>query len=264
MQKELRHKSDFFGTTVNKQIHIYLSSVELSNAEVIAHSGIRDKFSGKVLMEKEFRIIPEIVSLFPSGLLSKGLFSGIMEAFSSISGSYFLFKNPSISYIPSPKQDDSGILSLLPSQSTVICIGSPIYNSITRYYQNHEPPSFIVKKDKLKGLCEIQLIRNGSVENITTRSFDGGDIDIGSLVKVRDKNGNTVFIAGGLGVNATCAAIVYLKNNWRELYSKYRDRDFGVLIKCPHINKDSNGYIKPILVFDVEGNGERNGLPKRK
>ena len=251
IRRKIQQKNDFFGITFNKQIFIYLSNIILEDAEVTTHFGEKDKYSGNVLIEHEFRVIPEITPLFPNSFSSDRPLSALADTFASLVNSYVLVQRPSISYIPSPKFLENSEMLKLPKNSTVICVGSMAYNSVSRYYQTTESPVFHVIKDNKR--CQVELVQNRISKQVFHRDLHGKRNDIGTLIKLRDKNKNTVFIAAGLGVNATCAAVVFLAKNWQYLHKQYTNSEFGVFIECDHVSKNLNGYENPNAIFEVKG-----------
>lgn len=242
LKQQKRKNYFFFKASRNRHIDVYLSSAKLEDAEIVAHSGTTDKYTGTVLLKGEFRIIPDITSLFSTRFT-------IADAFSSLVDAYTEAQKPEIKYIPSPSSfgEEKDFFSL--RNRTIICIGGPKFNAVSNYYQEVGKPIFKVIKDEEK--CEIQFIRKGRVQKIFER--DNGK-DIGALIKLYDKaNDNVVFIAAGLGINATCAAVVYLKENWKALSSKYPDKEFGVFLQCDHFRKNETGYMeRPDLEFSFE------------
>jgi hypothetical protein len=250
IQKEMRRKNVFFGTTSNKKIHVYLSSVSLRDVDAITHFDEKERFTGNALFENEFRIIPEISSLFPHRFPTEKTLSNVAEAFSSLVDSYMIIQKPEIIFMPSPRIPQNANFPST-SKSTIICVGSMIYNSVSYYYQQAEQPVLQVLKDSRN--CEIRLVQQRATKQVFYRDLEDKKNDLGVVLKIHDQNENVVFIAAGLGVNATCAAVVYLTREWKSLHKRFPNSDFGVLIECDHISENVDGYRSPSFLFDLKG-----------
>jgi hypothetical protein len=122
---------------------------------------------------------------------------------------------------------------------SAISVGSIKFNCVTDYYQRALVPFFRFEFDQQKEL-NMFISRGG---RIGERMHENRDWDIGVLQRLKDpERGSTIFIAAGLGANASRATVEYLSKNWRTLAREYGDGEFGICLRCPWFGIEPDGY----------------------
>jgi len=119
-----------------------------------------------------------------------------------------------------------------PSAGSLILIGGPLRNQLTRFYLRDNPPfSFDTVKDKY-------LERSGGQYR---EIADYGDVAVVDRMVV---NGQVVIVIFGTGERDTQAAARYLIGHWRELHKRYPEQGLGVLL---HVQSDGKAKAKRIV-----------------
>jgi hypothetical protein len=106
--------------------------------------------------------------------------------------------------IPSPFQKSEVILD-----HTVICIGSPGYNTASSLLQKEIETKVCFSDDnkqiEIEGLAPIKNARQGVVARFRV-------------------NENSYFYLGGLSEFGTASAVIYLRKHWARLHRTYQDK----------------------------------------
>jgi hypothetical protein len=79
-----------------------------------------------------------------------------------------------------------------------------------------------------------------SIDRTTIRDANGREIEMetgyryGLVLKVTNplKKGGHAFLIGGLGVTGTLAAAYYFRNNFKQLGNTFKNRPFGIVVRC--------------------------------
>jgi hypothetical protein len=246
-----RHKLyRFFGITGGKPVVVYFSTVftgygstdaqgrDLTSVLVkqqISPTEIREA----ALPDGEFQVIPAISQLFASRLVEV-----VPDMLSGLADSFWMLKRPKLEFKLSPQKPEE-----LRATSS-ICVGGPAFNSATAYYLlTCRPFLTFVRESDTNDKEHIEVARGNKTGTVITHEL-GWDVAV--LNRVTDtESKNTIFIAAGLGVNGTRAAVDYLISNWEKLAKTYQDQDFGICLKCPGSSIEPEGYRKYEIVLQV-------------
>lgn len=131
----------------------------------------------------------------------------------------------------------------------IVCLGGPYFNIITQR---------LIGKENDASLCDPffkfdRIGENNVIIDCETNTSivqkDNEGKDYGTLQKLTLKEGKgTVIIAAGLGRNGTYTATDHLINNWKEIYDRYGDKDFGFAFMVPFITQKITGLNKEGMV----------------
>lgn len=224
----------FFGTTKQREVTIYLSSFRVEPI-LEKEFGIVKGHRGIAVPSDEFSTIPKLASLFSSNPLNL-----IPEIFVGFVDSFWIIKRPEIEFMPSPHTTE------MLNFKNAICVGGPAFNFATDYYQKSCNPYFSMSADS--GRFAIRINRTSRAGEVVHQ--DG--FDLGFVQKMVDHEHKcTVFLVGGIGIGATMAAVDYLVSEWSNLYKRYQDDEFGVIIRCPYLNNVTGGRIKPDVLLSL-------------
>jgi hypothetical protein len=196
---------------------------------------------------EELKIRESIENLFKASGKISDLVSGLVD-------NIWISNTPDLEFVPSPPTQDSKgnplpgqdinerVKEELKSCQVVICIGSDLYNSVTRYYFEEFPPVYKINQNSR---YVEDLLQGGNPKKIGMDLDNSGYDDFGILLRVRpDELENPVFfVAAGAGINATKVAVQYLVDNWEELHDKRKDikDDFHIVFECLSFDKEKDG-----------------------
>lgn len=216
----------FFGFHRNFRLNVYLSALFVTSQKtpIISHKGLNIPYKGPVIPECEFISISFLSRMF--NFISRGdsLGSSILNR--------VLLGEVSVEYLNSPSSVDEI------EHRNCICIGSGATNSVTDLY--------MTRNSTILSFCET----SGKIQTKDEIIGDPKNGDYGILEKVYDKDlGVYVFIAAGMGIAGTLAAIYYLSENWRVLEAKYKDREFALCLKSRFYQQNKEAYKNAQVVF---------------
>ncbi|WP_372369630.1 hypothetical protein [Candidatus Uabimicrobium sp. HlEnr_7] len=216
----------FFGFHRNFKLNVYLSAlfVQDKKTPIFSHMGFNIPYKGPVVPECEFIAISFFSRIF--NLISRGDNVG-----SSILNKLVL-GDVSVNYLNSPASSENI------EHRNCICLGSATTNSMTDLYtsRNETILSFCSKTCTIKSKDEI------------IGDPKGGDYAI--LEKIYDKEtGIYVFVAAGMGISGTLAAVYYLTENWKKLEKKYKHKEFALCLRSCFYDQNPEGYKNAKIVF---------------
>lgn len=112
--------------------------------------------------------------------------------------------------------------------SNLVFLGSPIYNSGTKYYlQDNRRIKFVLSTDNKRVLkIEEQEFTRKSEPDGTPNPSD----DVGMICRT-NKGGRSIFICAGLGTEGTCDAANHLAVRWRSIREMCGSREFIILLR---------------------------------
>jgi hypothetical protein len=144
---------------------------------------------------------------------------------------------------------------------TIVILGSGIYNSIAKWYQDHhlaDPDApyhsyFQVASDNdgrrlvkklTKGSEAGQELRRGEARE--TGSITQFVTEPAFIMRLSDKN-KIIFMCTGIAAWSTAASVLFLLENWKDLHAAFKESDFGVALRCrfPQNFSDNIETIKP-------------------
>jgi hypothetical protein len=103
----------------------------------------------------------------------------------------------------------------------------------------------IIKEGQLDGLVRFDFGDEWTIVGQDERRFSIPDpskldredyeslTDYGVIARVSDRKERSVFLVAGLGGRATEGGGLFLRENWRELQSRFGNSDFAVVLKFP-------------------------------
>jgi hypothetical protein len=120
-------------------------------------------------------------------------------------------------------------------KTSIICIGSPLYNEITRYYldNNKLPVKFDLNPNIIIKYTTVQNVKEKKNDDDFVEPLKEEGKDVAMLVKFHEKDNdrnNVVFVAAGTGVNGTKAATYYLIAFWDKLKKRHGESNFFEII----------------------------------
>lgn len=124
-------------------------------------------------------------------------------------------------------------------KTPIICIGSPLYNEITRHYLDKHEQVIPVKFDLNPNIRIKYKYGKDSAFVEAPKEKITDQYDVAMLVKFHEKDGdrnNVVFIAAGTGVNGTKAATYYLITFWDKLKKAHDESNFFEIIAVKNEN----------------------------
>jgi hypothetical protein len=132
----------------------------------------------------------------------------------------------------------------------MVIAGSTIYNSVAKYYFQHETCHFSFEKvAKPEGNERVFRIRKGGMSEVEIRGRSVGR-ELGILQRIHDRDhGNTVFLCAGLGGSATYGTVRFLIQNWRQLQRKYKYNEFALCLAFENQLPDGDKVVEPEIVY---------------
>lgn len=222
-----RRMHRFFGITQHKPLIVYLSSLFIERNSIKGRDNLPSEYQGIVIVDYEFQVISRITTLFNSSFIDRtpDMFSGLID-------SLWLTKRPIVEFSPCPINKSD-----LRFQN-IICVGGPQFNTASEYYLRTAKPYFTF--ERANNTWRVKISRGSRTDEYI--KIDSNH-DIGLLQRIKDIEHNTiVFIAAGVDINGTRAAIEYLYHHWDRLIREYEDDEFGVCLRCPLFEVDQEGY----------------------
>jgi len=238
--KERQSLLRFFGVTQKlPRLRIYLSRMEIKPGGTVGFEPITKGYSGPSISEIEYEAAMLIRNRLRSSLL--GLLPKRIQYWLGQHHITLLTLDPPIDASPQALGD----LAL----DNRVTLGSNIYNLYSKYYLERQAGYFYF--DKNDNGERVVRIRSEGLSNIEIPGRSTGK-ELGIIQRIVDSEyGNTVFICAGLGASATYGSARYLVANWKKLYQKYRDAEFGICLAFPHQPSDSEVVVDPIVVYEA-------------
>ncbi len=202
-----------------RQTIVYLSSLFVPRGGSLGFDGHPRSYEGLTIPSEELTMIARLAKA-----LSVDPFRNIPPILREpLQQKWRFFRPGSINATASPRTE----AEIDFSTRSIITVGSQAYNTMTHHCLAHN-------------LVQLQISHNGTAITIA-RGRNAGEVvhpstqqhDIGILEKVIDRSSQntSVVIAAGLGVYGTMGALQYLIDHWQEIYKKYGDREFALLLQ---------------------------------
>ena len=249
---EQRRLLKFLNLKSNHNIRVYLSSFFLESGSFFDLSNQPTMWSGYALSAGEFLTVRDI----DKWLLVLTKKPDIIDyLFEKIVPLRLQIPKITVDYLPSPESFD-GVFS---ENSTLFFVGGPLHNIGTKQYCDEEHRTCMRSLDWKMGV-EIRTGKKaGEVlgDNISQEDFfkraGNNTKDWGVLEKLTDPERNsTIFIASGVSINGTRAAVRYLVTHWREIQSCYKELPFAICLECTHADQDPEGYLDYIVRHELK------------
>jgi hypothetical protein len=204
-----RHKLfKFFKISDTKRLIIYLSNLRITKGGALGIAGSPASYQGSTIVYNEliasykfrdnFNYIAPSLSDKP-GLLSKLLISDV-----NVRSQISVLHNDHIDH-----------------STSIITLGSPTYNLVSRHVEQHQKNIVRFKQDQNSSFIEVD-----NIQPIR-------DTDYGFIERIFDRNNNrNMFYAAGLSELGTVGAADYLAHNWNSLHKKYKgDKNFLIMLR---------------------------------
>lgn len=237
--KERQGLLRFFGVTGNlPRLRIYLSRMEIKPGGTVGFEPVSQGYSGPSISEVEYE-----GALLIRNKLRSTLIALLPKRFQHWLGQHhvtLLTLDPPIDACPQALGDLSS--------NNLVTLGSSVYNLYSKHYLEHPSSQFYFDKNNI-GERVVRICRGLRGVEIPGRSFGQ---ELGIIQRIVDSaHGNTVFICAGLGASASYGSARYLIDNWKKLFRKYGDKEFGICLAFPQQPPDSEVVIDPVVIHEV-------------
>jgi hypothetical protein len=197
----------FFNLKKDKRIVLYLSNLQVKPGGAVGQDGIPRSYGGEAIPLNEANLIP----------LFQKLFNFIVPSLKSQPGflQWLLISDILVEAIISPRDENQ-----IEKASTFISMGSPGYNSASKYIE-----------DKFNPLCRFA---NGN----TVLKVQGIDTPIDDLQcsfvqkSINSQSGQVAYYVAGMSALGTTGAAQFLATKWNYLSRKYpKNKPFCIVLK---------------------------------
>jgi hypothetical protein len=225
----------FFGIT-NESLNenIYLSCMQIKAGGTTGCEEITVGYQGPSTSKLEF----------DAGILVQNLLKGITIPFLSKDTQDRLSEKNITLYPLFPEIKISPEYRKPITFENSILIGSPIYNSVSKYYIECQEHYFYFAKEN--GNRVIKAVENGFDYVIHPGRAEGRELGI--IERYNDKeHGSVVFICAGIDASATFGCARYLVQHWKSLYKKYGTKKFGICLVFEDQVRGNDVVVNPKL-----------------
>lgn len=244
---KIQKRNDFFGIKTRSNLRVYLPNLMIENNTILDRNKKLRKFGGAAIPVNSFEIMTYISWLFKPSLIEK-ISYGLTAKF---------IGEALIIYCESPPENINNIKEIIDIDDnksiSLLCIGGPVFNSVTSYYIERYSSYFkLIEESNSNDNGYQWVIQSTYGEKKTFKPED--DEDYGLLLRLKPSERNvsdTVIIAAGIGRNGTRAAGNFLLENWEQLWDTYKDKEFGICLKCKNYRVKTDGY-KDSKVIEVK------------
>jgi hypothetical protein len=239
--KERQGLLRFFGVSKKlPRLRIYLSRMEIKPGGTVGFEPVSQGYSGPSISEVEYEGALLIRNRLRSTLVA--LLPKRVQYWLGQHHITLLTLDPPVDVCPQALGD----LAL----DNRVTLGSSIYNLYSKHYLEYPCSQFYFFKTN-NGERVIRIRSRGLKDvEIPGRSAER---ELGVIQRIIDSaHGNTVFICAGLGASATYGCARYLIENWKKLFRKYGDTEFGICLAFPQQPPDSEIVVDPIVVYPPE------------
>lgn len=197
----------FFNLKKNKRIILYLSNLQVQPGGAVGTDGIPRSYGGEAIPLNEANLIQLFQRLFNFIVPSLKSQPGILQ--------WLLISDVLVEAIISPRDENQ-----IEKTSTFISMGSPGYNSASKYIE-----------DKFNPLCKF-------ANDNAAFKVQGIDIPINDLQcsfvqkSVNSQSGQVAYYVAGMSALGTTGAAQFLATNWNHLSRKYpKNKPFCIVLK---------------------------------
>jgi hypothetical protein len=236
VRKKQYEFNQFFGVDKNNEIHVFISTFKIPQGTIKDTFDFPNNEELFSIAVGEFDLIPEIYhEISKKKFFDSETFAGIVDSILTLSKPKITFR---YSDGPTVKLND------LPKLAT-ICIGSSLYNQISKKYLEdlHSEVIFDMSQGKISIICNSDSGTGDKSQSIFAGTQDQDYAMLAKLHKV-DEDGvkQIIFIAAGTGVNGTKAAVYHLLKNWNTERKNHKDGNFAIILEESPNSKNGKRY----------------------
>lgn len=209
----------FFGIETTKKLTIFTSNLIVERYGALGNDGVRYSYQGTAIPNVESKAATQIQNLFNYFLPSQVEKPGFLSA--------LLISDIDVKIFPSPVEDN-----MVEQNATIVTIGLPPYNLISRYVEKSLYPS--VRLDYVPTITETKkTIRNNLHQN--------------QRLAISDNAGGTAIPTGSTITSASVVPSAYVGATDNSVYTEVISASFD-----PHSSGDDEHPVSPVLsVQDV-------------
>lgn len=229
-----------FGVTrEHRTFTVYLSSVVVRPYGSVGFDGTAAAYYGAAVPDYELNAVVPVVDLWSAGRLER-LSVDLRERV--LRWWILLPVKPEIRTSPRTRAE-------LHHGGAVLSVGSGAYNSCTDYLDSLNPRILIADG----GLAVRRQTSSGvTISEWRFQAAGAGATatDFGLLRKQVDVATDTTYIiAAGLGIVGTTGALHYLAAKHRELYKRYKQKEFEICLKFADADTDPNAIRRGVAIY---------------
>ena len=232
----------FFGLTEeNPELTVYLSTLFIKSGGAANFKGEAWGFRGAAIPLYEYQLIAPLMSLFDDPLL--GSFSTRSRNWLSAKVSW-IFSEIRPTFVESPR-DKSQLTS-----TCSLAIGSRYYNSAADFYTAKS--NVVLTVDYGEGSARIAALKGERAgESFQSRPEKKDEL---ALVErtLDESSGQTVFHTAGITRWGTTGALLYLTENWEQLFADFGCGDFALCLRFQDVSDDPRALEKPIELARIK------------
>ncbi len=217
-------------------LQIYASNLNIKRADPVEGEAVRTGFIGTAMNEREYISALKL----RDSLRASRVFEGIADLFGR------QVKQTDVKVCPR-KWDEE----LVP-RSNLVFLGSPIYNSGTKYYLDRQP--LVDGKRRVEFVLEdagrvLRVERQSYMRTSCAGGAPGEYEDDYGVIYRMNLRGISVFICAGLGTDGTCYAANHLATRWKEIKTECGEGGFICLLEKPAGKRKPN---RPLYLYKEE------------
>ncbi|HEY7781836.1 MAG TPA: hypothetical protein VIC85_16715 [Ktedonobacterales bacterium] len=134
------------------------------------------------------------------------------------------------------------------TQPLVAC-GGAIYNVISSHYLNQERSFYYFAKNAAGH--RVMRARDPQAPDLEALGRSRGH-ELACIQRLREPTSDSiVFVCAGLGSGATYGSVEYLVRNWRRLWHRYGDAEFGICLSFATAEYDEMPDVTPKVVHQI-------------
>lgn len=226
-------------------VRMYLSRLQVKPGGTSGTEPITKGYVGPAIVKMEYDAGLLLVDLFQPRALAlipdvlRDLLSTLFATLSEV--------NTEIEVAPNPEDfaEDRHL-----AQPLVTC-GSAIYNSVSAHFLNRERSFYYFEKNAA-GLRVLRA-RDPNAPDLDVAGRSGGH-ELACIQRLREPTSDSiVFVCAGLGSGATYGSVEYLVRNWRRLWRRYGDTEFGICLSFATTNYDEIPAVAPKVIHQATG-----------
>ncbi|MFC4068435.1 hypothetical protein [Actinoplanes subglobosus] len=231
-------------------INIYLSRLIVKAGAIETVEPVTKGYEGPVIFRLEHMGAQGIADLFRSKFLAKTP-ARLRE--------WLSHRSPELSEVrvlidTSPESMDNL------DTSTMVMIGSGVYNSLTKYYLDDHPDSFFRFEKQPDGNRAVQVRRGPRKHQLLRgRGRDAEDRELAIVQRLVDREtGRTAIVCAGMSTSSSYGAARYLVQDWQRLAKRSMGGEFGVVLSFPHQINDvqrTDLVVEPTVLDEMFGGG---------
>jgi len=228
----------FFGLhNDSRRISVYLSTVFVKYGGSTDFKGQTRAFTGPAVPAYELALIEPIATIFTSSIIDS-----LPKTFTNWLSNNVHWSLGDITPLIYGSPYEKGEVN----RGSIISIGSQYYNSAGDLYTDTCETK--LKMNEVNSEIFIEVVRGRRKGDIfKPRTGHKDDLAIVEKVCVPEIK-STIFFASGLGIVGTTGAVLYLAENWSELYKEFGSKSFAICLRFQDIYEDTNAVARPEVI----------------